>query len=563
MSGGRLATAPLLMTNIPTNYSYDGVSDTQRYHKVGPNNVVVQAIRSICLVPNSFREAAYVRGPVIATWRTSSVSGGQNLLSVWVHKPEGRDARLASGWKQVADINVGVGTGNFGEGSVDCRLFAQRQGEYVYALIDESTENTGSRVGYRFNHSGYATIWYSETSRLLINGAFSYALDIAGQYHVSDDENPFIWAVNAVQNDYDGIRVGSDTGVWAFGFSDDGSDIGGYAFDGDLFNNDGVFEQPGTGYHVVGKSAAFRQKMKLPDNTYGTGPILVHPWTAGAYGAPELWWFIYQFDDHGKSNGRMDVYRSQWKPGQFLKYPPVGGRVNGLTFMQMPVILDDDPAFMSGATQSPKLNPQGYGFENDWFNDAHKITTLNFGFQIYNPQPTTVSGAQNSAGEAGGQALFQPHSFRVVRDRRRLGNLHLVISGTDLRSIFNADTVTVHFTVSGDDGSTWSRMSPVQPPIPSGQLISNSVEERFQGTNFDRVSVENLFDGSTVMPIGVDIEDDLLYHPSPGVTASRLGPDTGSHAALLVVDYSGSGLGDSEVKPVIFKRGELRRASWL
>lgn len=570
MSNRRLASAPLIITDIPTNYLY-GIQhtylqefteivtagdSTTRYYTIN-NDAVLPVIRDICLVPNSFRESEYQKGPVIACWRTTDDVSIRNRLDIFVHKPVGdlTELELSNKWKQVADATQTIFFGNFGEGETICRLFSQRQGEWVYAVISATTENTGTLAGYRFNHTGYAVEWLNQDIGFSEFGTPIPILDINGQFHISDDESPFIWHTTAVNQDYDGFHIASSNdGLFSFGFVEDGTDIGTITFDSDHFNIDNVFTSPGTGYHFSGKSGAFRQKFQLPSNTYGTGPILVDPWAEGSYGAPELWWFILKFDIHGNTTGAVDVYRSQWKKRQYVRYPQFSGtRMSDLDFMQFPVTLDDDTDYNDGVTNYPALNPDGFGFENDWYNTAHKVTTLNFGIPIYNP--SAGGTAQNTTNMAGGAALFFPNAFRVVRDRRRLAVQHMVVSGLYMRSLPGVDTPAVYYSVSTDDGASWGRFTPVQPSIPDGILIDTPDRVLAWNTAFDRISVENLFSGDTVMPIGLNIVDEL--------SGGRTGSDNGSRATLLAVDYTAQGVGEAEVSPAIFKRGELKRASWV
>lgn len=202
-------------------------------------------------------------------------------------------------------------------------------------------------------------------------------------FFVSDDAAPFIWHT---AGDISSLLASPDTPVWSTGFAD------GLAL--------GTWKRTTSGATLVtGQVGAYLQKAVLPAGQYGFGPYLVFPWGAGHHGPPEQWYFIQ------RGPAIFDIYRARWLRGQLQRYADVQHI--------------DDPDYINGTRQFPTLNPGGFAFEHNWYRPANKVSTFGPlpGVAVHNPLIGPV---------VDGQIVF-PY-FSVLRDRRRVGNLHLVLA---------------------------------------------------------------------------------------------------------------------------------------
>lgn len=618
----RLTDPPMIVTNIPTNlhynipYTYTGYGNTpsgyqtyvgnskDKFYYVGTRGS--EGVFDLCLVPNSIADRKLVHGVVgVFQQFDPGVSfGGTMNTQVFVHRPAGNLAGYASGWVPVPGASAGIGTGNFGFNTMQGRCFAQRQGEYVYAIMQANADYGEGVVGYKFNRSEFNQVWHAENFYL---SDYSPLFDLEGEFFVSDDANPFIWHVTG---SFRSLSNGDDLqqGSFMFGVIEDGSPNGTYVFRGDNYDgnpysaNYGTYTGPGTGYHFTGKAASFRQKYSIPRGQWGHGPFLVDPWKSGYYNPPEMWFYIQEFDRRGLVTGRYKIYRSQWKKGQYKRYdnprpeaplgyqtviayytgyeegyaiPVPGGPAaynfhpdRGRSFEEMPVTIDDDPKYnlgphVQGGSRYPKLNQSGYSFEHDWFNQAHYVGTVGpfSGHYMRNPKNTPQAIKQNNDyGYHATQYGYASNAsditdIKVMRDRKRRGVLHLV--ATDGNSVW--------FCSSGDDGRTWSRgtraegphgFSYVHPEINGGYGVHASVGYT------RRVIAERLFENATVMGYTHFVSTtniDVVLNAR--LSVDRYAP--GTRIAMFIVDYSGTGAGNAVNDGAVFKRGELNRQSWL
>ena len=209
------------------------------------------------------------------------------------------------------------------------------------------------------------------------------------QFFVSDDATPFIWTTFGDVSDN-----GADCGY--FGFADDGSGTF-----GSMFQNQVTGDRK-----VTGQLAAYYQTTSLPDGIYAFGPVLVHPWRCGNYGAPELWYFVM----HGFGpKTRFDIYAAKWGRHQYQPVPNL--------------IFDDDPFFESGQRRFPSLNPEGYAFDHDWYRPANKISSIG-------PFTTDIWNQREEPAQSG---LVRYAGFRVLRDCNRVGQMHFVVTNNGPR----------------------------------------------------------------------------------------------------------------------------------
>lgn len=625
-----LQDPPMIITNIPTNeayqkpFSYTGYGNTPSGYQTYVGNSKDKYLPSIdsqsmdvfdiCLVPNSIADRKLVHGivAVVQTYTPGIAYGGTMNAKVMVHRPAGSLAGYAKDWVEVPGTFVSIGTGNFGFNYMQARCFAQRQGEYVYAIMQANADYGEGVIGFKFNRSEFNQVWHQESFYL---SDYSPLFDLEGEFFVSDDANPFIWHVTG---SYRTLQDGNNLqqGSFMFGVIEDGSPNGTYVFRGDNYDQDpysanyGTYTGPGTGYHFTGKAASFRQKYSIPRGEWGHGPYLVDPWKAGFYNPPEMWFYLQEYDRRGLVTGRYKIYRSQWKKGQYKRYdnprpeaplsyqtviayytgyengyaiPVPGGPAaynfhpdRGRSFEEMPVTIDDDPKYnlgphAQGGSRYPKLNQSGYAFEHDWFNQAHYVGTVGpfSGHYMFNPKQTPQAIKQNDSYgyHQGNYGLVSNAStirdFKVIRDRKRRGVLHLIAT----------DGSSVWFCSSGDDGRTWSRgtraqgphgFANVHPEVNGGYGISAYgapiASDYYSGSQ--RIKAERLFENATLMGMDYGVNGATIDQ----VMNARLSVDRyapGQRIGFFVVDYSGTGAGNAHNDGAIFKRGELNRHSWL
>lgn len=221
--------------------------------------------------------------------------------------------------------------------------------------------------------------------------------------------------------------------------------------------------------------------------------VYVNPWRNGDYVAPELWAFVRTNSGTGPggiqvsarlhdarlrdavqptltsvtATATYDIYAFQWQPGEFRRD---NNRVSmSLSDREPLVSIQDDDAYVSGATQYPAANPTGMARERLVFDAAHKVATINV------PHVEVPYDGQVS----------KQMIFGVYRNPRRRGHLILAIQTfgdvldsrtgqinpafyQNRHSKFSAAGSTTQFWTahSYDDGKTWT--SPgitAQPPL--------------------------------------------------------------------------------------------------
>lgn len=574
-------------------------------------------MHDLCLAPNSAQNAKLRRGLVMASQAYNDAYYGLIQVNVMVHDAAATLADFQHNWKQVPGASIACGTGNFGFNTARGRVFAQRQGEFTYSLLHVDLDYGSATVGYKFNRDEFSQVWFSESFYL---ADFAPVFDVQnGQFFVSDDANPFIWHI---RGGYRSLADGNDAqqGSFMFGIIDDGSPIGSYRFYGDntggnpYENSYGLYVGPGSGYHFTGKSASFQQKYSIPRGEWGYGPYFVQPWRTGSYNPAEMWFYLLEFDRRGFVTGRIKIYRSSWKQGTYKRYDnprpdqPLGywtaiyGR-SGLTpdgnpvdpvygglmavdpttfnfhpdrprsFEEIPTVIDDDPAYNAGpksqgGARYPKLNQHGFAYEHDWFNKAHYVGTVGpfANLQMRNPKNTPQAAAQNDSYgyHQGNYGLDQNAAtisdFKVMRDRKRRGTLHMVLTTYDRR---------VFFASSGDDGRTWSRGQQGQGPKGYDDTALNANPQGYYdyaragaavNTSYPLIA-ERTFQDATLMAAEYYVSSDSEVVRRNHRSIDRY--ENGSRNAMFVVDYANSGVGKSRNNGVVFKNGELVRQAWL
>lgn len=562
MSVQNLANAPLIDTDLPTSQAYlnqalpstavAGADINRRYYPYQD----VNAIMSMDNLPNSFGVTANQKG-IIAAYLTSNFDSS-HTLRVAMRKPTATLRDYRTGWDDLPAlaVNIPVNSAN-ATFSGGIAVSSQRQGQYAYVFRhviqlglfqsadsvtvfkvtrDEYVEVAGVAGGGQVGASPALPILSSEND---------------GQYFVSDEEQPFVWNV------YGGVQGGGV--AYMTGFRDDSSQNIGYS----------VYVNPTTFYY--GQTAAFYQQMQLPAGIYGYGPYLVHPWSSGSYDPPEAWYFVHEFDSTGQTTGRFKIYRAQWKKGAYIK-PSV-------------VTFGDDPNFQAGRTRYPALNPLGYAFEHNIFDDAHLVSIIG-PFQeipVYNPRGDLTAKTQNAVNTTTTKIpLAAPTAlalgFNVVRDTKRPNVLHIVIADGGSYPKDSGVLNRIWFTNSSDDGVTWGRITQIGPAItPATQgtnlvgAVDGNVQRQGIPTRSGLVAAESVGyhdylsqSSSTGIPPVVRTHDDVLlmgnltrftnYTFADGTSPvlHSYPDDFGAKISLAVVDYTGLGAATADRNSVIF-----------
>lgn len=594
MSGSDLANAPVIDTDIPTalpyyyqtgfNFLNGEVAGGQAGGDVNRKFVLNSA--STCLiamdnVPNSFAQDTHKKGIIGVV--TAAGYNGRTDIRVVLHKPVAHLKGYITDWDVLDGIIESAPASDPNvSGAVAAQVASQRQGQFAYVFTDYTflglSTNTFRVTVTKVTREEYVQV--AAVSGGAQVGSTRSGETVAtmpiisvnnGQFFVSDEEQPFVWNVS-------GSIEGGGT-VKMTGFRDDDSGNIGYHVD-----------YPNATTAWYGQSAAFYQEFTAPTDVHGFGPYLVQPWSSGAYNPPELWYFVREYAHGGfETTGRFLIYRSQWRKDAYMKPTSV-------TFA-------DDPDFVAGNTIYPSLNPLGYGWETDIFNDAHLVSTVGpfSGFTVYNPKTNYLAAQQNAANS--GQPIAAPSTFRsatvanslpfgfaVLRDKKRHDTLHLIAMDGGIYPSNGTTINRIWFCNSSDDGASWSSMQQIGPEITpategTGQLITASfgVEVARRGMVNKQGLLRNEYvsygnwNGQSIASIPVvRTHDDFLLlgnltryteyrYPDGTVPPYYMIPtDAGSKAALAVIDYTGTGLGIAEANASLFSRPANRGSvSWL
>lgn len=564
MSINNLANAPLIDTDLPTSQAYiDGVLPVSNAVPVGADvnrryypASTGSSIMSMDNLPTSFGVSANQKG-IIAAYLTKGYDG-TTTMRVAIRKPTVSLKDYRTGWDDLPALALQVSSSgantSFRGGTT---VASQRSGEYSYVFQHQDREGlfTSTRLVtvFKVTRSEYVQVAGVAGGGNVFTSFFTLLSCFGdGQFHVSDEEQPFIWNV------YDSVHSGSTASVT--GFRDDNSQNIGYY----------IAAGGGVTYNTIfGQSAAFFQQYTLPSGLYGYGPYLVHPWASGSYNPPEMWYFINEFNTTGQTTGRFKIYRSQWKKSQYVK--PTGYKFG------------DDANYEAGSSRYPALNPLGYAFEHNVFDDAHLVGIIG-PFQeaaVYNPDSGVVASAQNAANTTAtkipiGSPAANPLGFAVVRDKKRSNVLHLVISDGGTYPTDAGVLNRIWFTNSADDGATWGRVTQVSPaitPATQGTItgISQGVSRTSIPTQSGFLASESVgyadYNGSgqaTGRPNVVRTHDDVLlmgnltrftnYSFADGSSPPPHGypDDFGAKISMAVIDYTGRGTASADRNAVVF-----------
>lgn len=595
MTSGDLANAPLIVTDIPTANPYlDQVPDlyssgaspgiaagdlSRRFYYGSVPSVM------LCMtnVPNSFGINAHQKG-IIGVTSTYGYTGSTTLRVV-MHKPTSGVKDFRTDWDVIPDAEVVIPTnGPNVTYSGAAAICAQRQGQYAYVFMyyrrNGLLTDTIQTTVYKVTRDEYIQVaGVSGGDQVRDSSSTTAATQPViqadgGQFFVSDEEQPFVWNVS-------GTVAGGGTAQMT-GFRDDGSEnIGSYYTHFNAATNQ-------LEYHYSGQGSAYLQSFKLPDNVYGFGPYIVHPWSSGNYAPPELWYFVQEFDSTGfKATGRFLIYRSRWKRGTYAKPSNVS--------------LDDDSDFMTGNREYPTLNPYGYAWETDIFDEHHYVGAVGpfSGVSgVYNPKNNIVATLQNQQTGAHGTPIAAPpnyhfggtvpsalpFAFAVIRDKKRYGVLHIVALDGGAYPTGSASLNRVWFANSADDGRTWSRMQQINPalspategtaanPLTIGSVLRTGQPTPIGLQRSDALTYSQWNANTVATPSLVRTHDDVLlmgnldlytsYSFADGTPPPYYAQpaDAGSKVALAVIDYTGRGVGSWNPDTPVFVRQATRGA---
>lgn len=600
MTSGDLANPPLIDTDLPTSDVY--YNQTPRFFNNGsiagdtagndtsrPISTYfgTSAMISMANVPNSFAKNTHRKG-IIGAFLTLGYDGSISTRLA-MHQPTGSVKGFTTGWDVIPGVGDTIGAQDANISYViDARVASQRQGEFAYAFnylhraglfttTDVITVSKVTRDEYvqfvALAGGGQTLVTGNNTA-----GTIPVISVIDGQFFVSDEAEPFIWNVAG--------SIQSGGTVKMSGFRDDSSGNIGYYYT--------YYDGNAKKYlsYWYGQSTAFYQEFTAPADVHGFGPYIVHPWSAGNYNPPELWYFIKEYTPTGfETTGRFKIYRSRWTKGVYTKPASV-------TFA-------DDDDFKNGVTQFPKLNPLGYGWETDVFNDEHLVGIVGpfSGMTVYNEKSNYLATQQNANNTGapigtppnnpgGSQRRIMPFGFTVVRDKKRYNTMHIVAldGGVEPNDGVAASLNRIWFANSADDGATWSSMMQVSPSIAPANSGTASRGGSFSSVQILRSGLVNKqgllkteylsyvnWNASTVanLPV-VRTHDDVLLlgnlshytsYSWPNGTAVpyyMLPADAGSKVSLAVIDYTGNGTGMATPNTTIFAQRATRGSvSWL
>lgn len=478
-----LAFPPVLTTNLPTTST----------------SAVRNHIQACIRIPNGFLDAEYANGLAVM-FRVFGGDVGEDTRDRYnfaLHKPVKSLTAYASGWK-IIDAPY--------EGPTDFGLMgAQRRGQYIYGVGGQNTTGSGA-FRYQFVdrfHGSYGRERRQHDNSVYFEGlggaasgaptdSFVYASN--AEMFVSDHEPPLVWWLS-------GNTVGraiDDGTPWAWHWKSEDQRGFGSGDDSLPYYETHHFRFPF--WHTW-------QDYEAPE--HALPPALVHPWSVGDYGDPQMWWFLPERLATGEFTGRLDIYRAEWKTNQYRAdrgWVLLGPRwVSGDPRITGDIHVGDLVAGRATQTDT-STNTTGLAFEHNW--QDHYVGTVG-----------PFRGA-NFTGAA-------TYVVKVIRDPRRTKRLILVMSsqaspGTDgWGAAWHAS--------SPDDGTHWGRTHQIHPFL--------KTRDGFTGGPFaDTPSVTLATSGDLLIP-GV-----ATYHDK-------------AQQSLISVNHDDASVANADELSVFFRRG--------
>lgn len=492
-----LAYPPILTTDIPG--------------AVGENSQL-NSIHAAVRIPHGFLDQPFADG--IASVVTNFV--GQNSFEtisnyrLFAHARNDTLTGYATGWKIV-------------DGSLDgplnwALMGAQRQGQYVYNVTHGASSRSGAPMEQyvdRF-HGLYARERRHHDNSIRYEGLGgaasgatvpSLAPGSNADLFVSDHAVPQIWFLsgNSVGHTLD------DETTWAWHWrSEDQRGHGG-----------GDTSLPYYPFHRFKYRFWHHYQDYQPPQETRISPALVHPWSAGDLGPPQMWWFVPERLATGEFTQRVHIFRSLWLKNQYRAgrgFSTLAPRwlatdprlkVNGGTVDANP----GDPLEGHVSLEDSSTNAEGFSFEHNWFSPKHFVSTVG-------PFRGALFGDVG-----GGVGNIQP-VFRVIRDPSRHDRLVLGMFGQG--SVFGDGWDAAWYAYSGDDGKTWGYTKQMNP-------FARTRNEMTQGAY------------STTPTMLITTGGDVLV---PATAAFQNVPSY----SFAAVNYSATGAGDDDRRSTVWRR---------
>jgi hypothetical protein len=440
---------PILTTDLPIN-DFDAAMNNLYSFGGDGTNFTLGVIRT----PLGFREADYAGG-LCVMFRLKYPSGAhetRDLFNFGFHKPATNVKGYAAGWTVLSAPDAGptyVGV-----------MGAQRRGEWVYGIAQQSFQGGQRRTQFVDRMNSYKIrerrvhddATYYEGLGGAASGATTDSFMPAENMDlfVSDHAEPELYYLSEFgagkTTDVNGLPMAYH---WV---AEDQRGFGSGSTDPFYPTERFKYEFWHTYQEMDGIG---------PANTQF--PSLVFPWRCGDYLAPEMWFFVPEMSQSSTYTGRLKIYRSVYRPGQWkFERGPVrmtsrwlaGDRrlkINGGTVNAQPGDLVGRFTYMDTAEVR---NPTASAYDTTWFQDANLVGVIGpFRGAIWGPERNSANGYDRV--------------FRVVRDPRRKDRLHLAMFQKG--NAFPRDNDAprhwdgVWFAQSQDDGKTWGRTKQMTP----------------------------------------------------------------------------------------------------
>lgn len=424
---------------IPGSTTKRGLSNppilTTDVTRVNGSQLEFNHIMGSCRVPNGFLDKKYAGGLVMIyrLYDGSTSFDDKTSHGFAVHAPTQDVSGYSAGWKLVDSSE---------DGQTDSGIVAaQRRGQYVYGLTSGFLTGSGAatfQFGDRFHGLYGAERRHHDNSIRYegLGGAASGATvpsmgtgDNADMF-VSDHDPPRLWFLSGTTA---GFLV--DNGAtWAYHW--EAEDQRGFAGGStDPFYPSQRFKFQFWHYY---------QDYVKPIST-ALRPALVHPWSAGDYGDPEMWWAVPEQTQTGSFTQRLRLYRSRWSLGTFREDRGY------VTLTPRYVEHESTPPGQVGqyvpgrvTLMDTSSNTNDVSFEHDWFDDSHYVGTVG-----------------PFRGVTFGGGIDANRVIRVTRDPRRSGRL--VFGLFQNGSAFGDGWDGAWYAVSPNDGASWGRARQMNP----------------------------------------------------------------------------------------------------
>lgn len=523
---GPVGTLPLLITDAP-------ITDSPNQTITNGDPGGPKGISSTVVVPNGYGTAKYRRGLSFIYGRRNFARAASQAMQI--HPPANLEG-YRRGWASLP--NMGQNPGNPTDGNtITGMAAAQVQGEWMYYFCTGRTGFSDTILIFKNNQADFSLSVYSR-SYVLTFGQISLFQAVS---------DAFIADTSPVQV-FVKCTVSGSTPTEIAWFVDNRLDLGDRFDSMPFVNADNGVSTPGTGIHITGKFGQGLQRYESPAGvtSHPHGANLVHPWSAGDYGAPQLWWWVAE-KKNGSFTGRFKIYYSKFYKNMWQPMNP------GHPFPHdaRDVLHNPNASHSEGAVgidvqpdATGNNNPHGNAFERKF----HYLGTVGpF------PDMSTV--------DVGGWP-----SIKVLRSRRKRNRLYFVAMGTSKSMAASASASFSGradffnggwYAISEDDGKHWG--APKQM-VRANQHLDGFVDYNPVVTNEDIILANIHYSDSRTDQIGHGFSSF-----NPALNNSNAQYETGvERAAYVVLNYDPHGVGNTpDRQQQVFKQGEKVSDSWL